>query len=81
LPDGKYDLERWNDEYWKRFETLLRGTAERDIVVQIEVWDRFDYSRDNWEPHPYNPKNNVNYTYAQSGFAISTPVNGVRRQR
>jgi hypothetical protein len=72
-PDGRYDLERWNDEYWRRFENLLRWTAERDIIVQIEVWDRFDYSRDNWEPHPYNPKNNVNYTYEQSGFAEHYP--------
>jgi hypothetical protein len=72
-PDGRYDLERWNDEYWRRFENLLRWTAERDIIVQIEVWDRFDYSRDNWEPHPYNPKNNVNYTYERSGFAEHYP--------
>lgn len=73
LPDGKYDLNQWNEEYWKRFENMLRGTAQRDIIVQIEVWDRFDYSRDNWEPHPYNPKNNVNYTYAESGFAEKYP--------
>jgi hypothetical protein len=72
-PDGKYDLDQWNDEYWRRFENMLRWTAERDIVVQIEVWDRFDYSTHNWEPHPYNPKNNVNYTYAQSGFAEHYP--------
>ena len=50
--DGKFDLERWNDEYWRRFENLLRWTAERDIIVQIEVWDRFDYSTKNWPPHP-----------------------------
>jgi len=73
LPDGKYDLDRWNEEYWRRFETLLRLTHERGIIVQIEVWDRFDYSRDNWEPHPYNPKNNVNTTYGQSGFAEHYP--------
>jgi hypothetical protein len=73
LPDRKYDLEQWNDEYWRRFENLLRWTAERDIIVQIEVWDRFDYSQKNWDPHPYNPKNNVNYTYAQSGFAEQYP--------
>ncbi len=73
LPNGKYDLEQWNDEYWQRFENLLRWTKERNIVVQIEVWDRFDYSRDNWEVHPYNPKNNINYTYAQSGFAQHYP--------
>lgn len=60
LENGKYDLNQWNDEYWQRFENLLKWTKERNIFVQIEVWDRFDYSRDNWEPHPYNPKNNIN---------------------
>jgi len=73
LPDGRYDLERWNGEYWGRFENMLGWTAERDIIVQIEVWDRFDYSTRNWEPHPYNPKNNVNYTCEQSGFAGQYP--------
>ncbi|HPM82234.1 MAG TPA: hypothetical protein PLF81_16115, partial [Candidatus Anammoximicrobium sp.] len=73
LPDGKYDLDEWNQEYWKRFENMLRWTGERGIIVQIEVWDRFDYARDNWEPHPYNPKNNVNYTVEQSGFEEHYP--------
>jgi len=68
-PDGKYDLEKWNDEYWRRFEAMLELTDERDIIVQIEVWDRFDYSRDNWLKHPYNPDNNVTYTSQQSGLA------------
>jgi len=62
LADGRYDLDQWNDAYWDRFELFLRETAERDIIVQIEVWDRFDYSRNNWPPHPYNPVNNINYT-------------------
>jgi hypothetical protein len=73
LSSGKYDLEQWNDEYWKRFENMLRLTAERQIIVQIEVWDRFDYSRENWEKHPYNPPNNVNYTAEASGFALKYP--------
>jgi hypothetical protein len=73
LPEGNYNLEQWNDEYWRRFENMLRWTAERDIIVQIEVWDRFDYSTKNWPPHPYNPKNNVNYTYEQSGFVADYP--------
>ena len=64
---------QWNEEYWRRFENLLRWTAERDIIVQIEVWDRFDYSTKNWEPHPYNPKNNVNYTYAAVGLCRALP--------
>ena len=73
LSNGKYDLTRFNDEYWRRFENLLRWTAERDIIVQIEIWDRFDYSREHWLPHPYNPKNNVNYTYKESGFVQKYP--------
>lgn len=74
LPDGKYDLSKWNDEYWKRFENLLAWTEEREIIVQIEVWDRFDYSdvsSENWTRHPYNPKNNVNYTHEASGLAAT----------
>jgi hypothetical protein len=79
--DGKYDLEQWNDEYWQRFERMLELTAERDIVVQIEVWDRFDYSQKNWPPHPYNPANNVNYTYEQSGFAADYPEHAGRNRQ
>lgn len=71
--DGRYDLERWNPEYWRRFETFLEETERRGIIVQIEVWDRFDYSRDNWPPHPYNPKNNINYTAEESGLAATYP--------
>ncbi len=73
LANGKYDLNQWNDEYWRRFENFLKGTHQRGIIVQVEVWDRFDYARDNWEPHPYNPKNNINYTYELSGFAPHYP--------
>jgi hypothetical protein len=68
LDDGKYDLNQWNNEYWQRFDNFLKETRKRDIVVQVEVWDRFDYSRDNWTPHPYNPKNNINYSFEESGL-------------
>ncbi len=71
--DGKYDLREWNEEYWARFAKMLELTHAREIVVQIEVWDRFDYSRDNWGPHPYNPGNNVNYTHKESGLAVTYP--------
>ncbi|MDT8304121.1 MAG: putative collagen-binding domain-containing protein [Sedimentisphaerales bacterium] len=73
LSNGRYDLGQWNDAYWKRFDRFLAETAKRDIIVQIEVWDRFDYSRDNWPGHPYNPKNNVNYTSQDSTLAVEYP--------
>ncbi len=73
LGGGKYDLNQWNDEYWTRFANLLKWTRERDIIVQIEMWDRFDYTDHRgfnaWKAHPYNPANNVNYTTAETGFA------------
>jgi len=74
LPSGKYDLAQWNPRYWERFERFLSWTAERDIIVQIEVWDRFDYSRGNWPGHPYNPVNNVNYSGQESGLAAEYPL-------
>jgi len=55
LPNGKFDLDQWNQEYWKRFQNMLKWTAEREIIVQIEVWDRFDYSTVYWRPAPGIP--------------------------
>ena len=80
LPDGKYDLNQWNDEYWKRFQNLLKWTGQHDIIVQIEVWDRFDYTDRKgtwgerpWQISPYKPANNINYTSKESGLAETYP--------
>jgi hypothetical protein len=77
LPDGRYDLDQWCDEYWQRFETMLRLTEKREIIVQIEVWDRFDLTDAkglfNWQRHPYNPANNVNYPADATGLADEYP--------
>jgi hypothetical protein len=66
---GRYDLRQLGHEYWRRFQQFLDLTAERDIILQIEVWDRFDFAREPWEDNPFNPKNNINYTSRQSGLA------------
>ncbi len=75
--DGKYDLEQWNPEYWQRFEFFLQQTKAREIFVQIEVWDRFDYTdvggSRRWQLHPYNPANNVNYTSEETGLSPLYP--------
>ena len=72
--DGKYDLTAWNDTYWERFENLLRWSAVRDIIIQIEVWDRFDYSQQQWEASPWRPVNNVNYTVPETGLQNHYPA-------
>ena len=70
--DGKFDLDLWNEAYWNRFADCLKWCEERDIILQIEIWDRFDYTDarkwTNWQESPWRPANNVNYTYQQTGF-------------
>ena len=73
LENGKYDLDSWSEEYWNKFESLMKLTNERDIIVQIEVWDRFDYSQQYWEKNPFNPVNNINYSLSDSIFDILYP--------
>ncbi len=63
-----YNLNDPNKEYWRRFENFLNLTFERDIIVQIELWDRFDFIKEPWQSNPYNPKNNINYTAEESGL-------------
>jgi hypothetical protein len=44
----------------------LKIIAKRDIIVQIEIWDRWDYGRvwggeysaEVWSAHPFNPRHN-----------------------
>jgi len=80
LDNGKYTLDRWNDEYWRRFERLLTLAEQRGIIVQIEVWATFDYYRDNWAVNPFNPKNNVNYTAEETGLPLEVKSHPTRTE-
>lgn len=57
VEEGVYDLTEWNEAYWDRLENFLRETSERDIIVQLTLWDHFDFH----EGHPWHPASNVNY--------------------
>ncbi len=64
--DGLYDLNRWNELYWNRLENFLALSAERSIIVQMELWATFDFYRGNWLENPFNPVNNINYDERRS---------------
>lgn len=66
--DGIYDLTQPNPAYWERFKHLLTIAQDLNIIVQIEVFDRFDFARDPWQDNPFNPKNNRAYTVEESGL-------------
>ena len=69
LDNGKYDLDRWNGEFWRRLRVFLEHCKRRDIVVQIELWATHDLvhlkrtTPGVWPTHPLNPKNNINYGF------------------
>ncbi|MBD3242561.1 MAG: hypothetical protein GF331_18370 [Chitinivibrionales bacterium] len=64
IDSGRFDLSRFNDDYWRRLRHFVSECARRDIIVHLEVWDRPGLSAWNetrWPAHPFNPDNNVNY--------------------
>lgn len=71
--DGRFDLDVPNTAYYERLNQCLQLAYERDIIVQIEMWDRFDYARDIWERNPYRPVNNTTYTTTSSGLKNHYP--------
>ena len=71
---NRYDLNLFTSgrgSFWSKFNTMLSEADARDIIVQIEVWDRFDWQQDSWLNSPFRPANNINYTTSQSGLADS----------
>lgn len=49
IGDGIYDLDQWNDAYWERLEFFLKETQKRGIIVQLTLWDQFDFNSE----HPW----------------------------
>lgn len=74
----KYNLKKFNEVYWKRFEDFLSMTSERQIFVQIELWATFDFYRNPWQKNPFNPKNNTNYSSSDSEIAENIPTHPTR---
>ena len=74
--EGLYDLDRWNQVYWDKLETFLVETSERGIMVQLELWDRWNEFGQSgvknpangygWFYSPFNPDNNINYDWGDS---------------
>ena len=88
--NGKYDLTQWNEDYWDGLRNMLQWSYERDIIVNLTFWDRFDHydqighrdiSREVlWINSPWNPVNNVNYTMEESGLDstyAAHPITGI----
>jgi hypothetical protein len=56
---AKFDLGRWNEDYFVRLKDLLADAERRGIIVELTIF--CPYYRDSmWDVSPLNAANNVN---------------------
>ena len=61
----KYDLTRFNDEYFARLRTRVQAARDRNIYVSVMLFEGWSVEKKGqagnpWQGHPFNKANNVN---------------------
>jgi hypothetical protein len=72
---NKFDLDKWNPEYFERLHSFLAEAAKRGIVVEITLFSS-QYGEIQWALSVFNAANNVNQTTAIDWKKINTLENG-----
>jgi hypothetical protein len=60
---NKFDLDRWDESYFRRLKAFVRAANERGIVVEFNAfYVLYDEGpiKGSWVLHPLNARNNVN---------------------
>lgn len=55
----RFDLTRWNPEYFARLKAFIKEAARRGIVVEVNLFCPY-YEDSMWKVSPFNASNNVN---------------------
>ena len=58
---AKFDLSRWNDEYFVRLKAFMSEAAKRGVVVELNLFCPY-YEDSMWSVSPLNARNNINDT-------------------
>ncbi|HEY2822235.1 MAG TPA: hypothetical protein VGJ06_14420 [Candidatus Acidoferrum sp.] len=72
---NKFDLTKWNPEYFERYRAFLADASKRGIVVEITLFSSH-YDEAMWKISPFNPSNNVNNTTEIEWKKLNTLENG-----
>ena len=72
---NRFDLERWNPEFFDRYHDFLSEAARRGIVVEVTLFSSY-YQEAHWRVSPFHPSNNVNGTGAIDWKMANTLQNG-----
>ena len=72
---NKFDLEKWNPEYFSRLHDFLGEAARHGVVVEIGLFSS-QYGEVQWNLSPFRRENNVNQTDAIDWKKVNTLENG-----
>lgn len=72
---NKFDLDRWDNNFFARLHEFLSDAAKRGILVEITLFSSH-YGDAQWRLSPLNASNNVNGTDAIRWTNLHTPQNG-----
>jgi hypothetical protein len=72
---NKFDLDRWDAEYFKRFRAFLAEAEKRGIVVELSLFSA-QYNEVQWNVSPFNEVNNTNGTGPLDWKLVNTAKNG-----
>jgi hypothetical protein len=72
---NKFDLTKWNPEYFERYRDFLAEASRRGIVVEISLFSSH-YGDQQWNVSVLNAANNINQTNAIDWKLAETLVNG-----
>jgi hypothetical protein len=69
---NKFDLDKWNPEYFQRLHAFMKQAEELDIIVECILF----FVGPHWDQIPLNPANNINHTTNIPGRNYLTVDNG-----
>jgi hypothetical protein len=72
---NKFDLDRWNPEFFARYRDFLSEAAKRGMVVEVTLFSS-QYDENQWNIAAFNPTNNINGTDAIDWRKAHTLENG-----
>ena len=72
---NKFDLDKWDDNYFKRLKNFITKAQERNIIVEVTLFSSI-YMPDHWVYSPLYTANNINQTDSVDYKSVNTPDNG-----
>lgn len=72
---AKFDLDKWDPEYFVRLKGFLTEAAKHDIIVEVTLFSSI-YNDQRWTFCPMYHENNINQTDRIDRVTVHTPDNG-----